>query len=34
MFGFGSERSAKSQKYKCLEKAKANYNEMQLVTEY
>lgn len=33
-FGFGSEKSAKSQKYKCLEKAKANYNEMQLVTEH
>ena len=34
MFGFGSERSAKSQKYKCLEKAKAHYNDMQLVTEH
>ena len=34
VFGFGSEKSAKSQKYKCLEKAKANFNELQMVSEH
>lgn len=31
-FGFGSEKSARSQKYKCLEKAKSNYNQTQLIS--
>jgi RNA polymerase sigma factor (sigma-70 family) len=31
LFGFGSEKSAKNQKYKCLEKAKLKYAELSLV---
>ena len=34
LFGFGSEKSAKNQKYKCLEKAKSKYSELSLVSTH